>query len=631
MLGTYLTNTFFMLIILLIILIRSKSAFQRKSNRKPCLLLISTTMCYVLMDGIFIACDLTEECPNSVFSTAVLIFYLAYSALPIVWHLFVRSFVGTSFNSTLRKLEYIPAVVLAAFILITPFTGALYSIADDGSYIRGPLFTAYSVLNLFYYVEPLLDTIVIHLRHDEAKEKYYRQSMLISFVPLLATLINSFAIPIYQIYPFQPICAVIVALLAFCYIASMDSDFARQKNSEQIQSALQKAEDANLAKTKFLSNMSHDIRTPMNAIINLSELAQKEQDINVVREYLSKIEIAGNFLLGLIGDILDVSRIENGKLQLNKENLTRAEFLKTVETVARPLMDARHINFHLELRPGAYTIHVDKLRFNQIFFNLLSNAAKFTPEGGDVWFEVSNLKTKGNMLTIKFVVRDNGIGMSDEFLQHIFEPFAREHSQLNSKVTGTGLGLSIVKSLVDAMGGTISVTSKLGEGTEFVVLFDAEIVSEDNGSAVTAPDESKVLPEQADKLKGMRVLLAEDNELNTYVARIILEGFGCVVATATNGQEAIDAFNASEPFSFNAILMDVRMPVMDGFKASQLIRSSNRTDSASIPIIAVTADVFEEERQLIGKMGMNYYLPKPLDSRQLYDALLKCCAGSKKS
>lgn len=631
MIGNYLTSTFFMLSILLILLVRSKSAFQQKTNRKPCLFLIAATMIYVLMDGIFIACHLAEGCPNGVFSTVVLLFYLAYSILPFVWHLFVRSFVGTSFNSTLQKLEYIPAVILSIFIFATPFTGALYSIAEDGSYIRGPLFTVYSVLNLFYYIEPLLDTIIILLRHEQTKEKYFRQSMLISSIPLLATIINSFAIPVYQIYPFQPFCAVIVALLAFCFMASMDSDLAQYKYSEQIHIALQRAENANLAKTKFLSNMSHDIRTPMNAIVNLSDLAQKENDIEVVREYLSKIEIAGDLLLGLIGDILDMSRIESGKLQLHKENLTRAEFLKTVETVARPLMDARHINFHPELRPGEYTIYVDKLRFNQIFFNLLSNAAKFTPEGGDVWFEVYNLKVKDNMVKVKFVVRDNGIGMSEEFLQHLFEPFAREHSQLNSNVTGTGLGLSIVKNLVEAMGGTISVTSKLGEGSEFVVVFDVDIVSEDDGYAAGEPEQNEIPYKQTDKLKGMRVLLAEDNELNTYVARIILEEMGCVVTTVTNGQEALDVFASSEPFSFNAILMDVRMPVMDGFKASQLIRTLNRPDATSVPIIAVTADVFGEERQLIGKMGMNYYLPKPLDARQLFDTLAKFYTGSSES
>lgn len=631
MIGNYLTSTFFMLSILLILLVRSKSAFQQKTNRKPCLLLIAATMIYVLMDGIFITCHLAEGCPNGVFSTVVLLFYLAYSILPFVWHLFVRSFVGTSFNSTLQKLEYIPAIILSIFIFATPFTGALYSIAEDGSYIRGPLFTIYSFLNLFYYIEPLLDTIIILLRHEQTKEKYFRQSMLISSIPLLATIINSFAIPVYQIYPFQPFCAVIVALLAFCFMASMDSDLAQYKYSEQIHIALQKAENANLAKTKFLSNMSHDIRTPMNAIVNLSDLAQKENDINVVREYLSKIEIAGDLLLGLIGDILDMSRIESGKLQLHKENLTRSEFLKTVETVARPLMDARHINFHPELRPGEYTIYVDKLRFNQIFFNLLSNAAKFTPEGGDVWFEVYNLKVKDNTVKVKFVVRDNGIGMSEEFLQHLFEPFAREHSQLNSNVTGTGLGLSIVKNLVEAMGGTISVTSKLGEGSEFVVVFDVDIVSEDDGSAVSEPEQSEISYKQTDKLKGMRVLLAEDNELNTYVARIILEEMGCVVTTVTNGQEALDVFASSEPFSFNAILMDVRMPVMDGFKASQLIRTLNRPDATSVPIIAVTADVFGEERQLIGKMGMNYYLPKPLDARQLFDTLAKFYTGPSES
>ena len=628
MTGNYLTNTFFLLVILIILLIRSQYAFHQKRSRRSCLFLIAATMFYILMDGIFIACDLNENSSRTLFCTVVFFFYLAYSTLPFAWHMFVRAFVGSSFNSTFRKLEYIPQIFLYVLILITPFTGALYSIAEDGSYIRGSMFTAYSIVNLFYYIEPFLDTIVICVQHEQPKEKYYRQSMMISSIPLIATFINSFAIPIYQIYPFQPFCSVIMILLAFFFMASINSDYIQNAYREELQTTLRQAEEANLAKTKFLSNMSHDIRTPMNAIINLTDLAQKEDDISVIKEYLKKIKISSNFLLGLIGDILDMSRIESGKLQLNEESLNRTEFIQTVDTVIRPLMAERHINFHTELRPGAYTIGVDKLRFNQIFFNLLSNAAKFTPEGGDVWFEVENLEVENNMLKIRFVVRDNGIGMSEEFQKHLFEPFAREHSQLNSSVTGTGLGLSIVKNLVDAMNGTISVNSKLGEGTEFVVLIDVPILSNHNDYLPdNASEQSQKKQDSAAEpvsLTGMHVLLVEDNELNTYVAQIILEKLGCIVTTASNGEEAITAFAASKCDEIHAILMDVRMPVMDGLKASESIRALDRPDAATVPIVAVTADVFEEDRRQIHDAGMNYYLSKPLDAQQVYEVLAKC-------
>jgi signal transduction histidine kinase/CheY-like chemotaxis protein len=451
------------------------------------------------------------------------------------------------------------------------------------------------------------------------------QAVLISLVPLAAAAINNLVIPIYEIFPFQPFCSVLVALLAYFFMAAREADALQTQNEKAIQDALDKAneataraEEASKVKTTFLSNMSHDIRTPMNAIINLTQLAMHEDDITVVRDYLDKISVSGNFLLGLINDILDMTKIESGEIEFHKENLTRTEFINTVETVILPLMEARHIHFHGELNPGEYTIFVDKLRFNQIFFNLLSNAAKFTPEGGDVWFEVTNLEAENGKLNIKFVVRDNGIGMSKEFLNHLFEPFAREQSALSGKTQGTGLGLPIVKNLVEAMGGTISVKSELGKGTEFVVMIQVDIVAKNE---LTQHDPAL---EAAPDLQGMHVLLVEDNELNTYVARIILENAGCQVTTAENGKVALDTFSASEPGYFEAILMDVRMPVMDGIQATIAIRGLCRSDAGTVPIIAMTADAFDDERKRTLESGMNYHLAKPVDAQQLYSVLARC-------
>ena len=389
--------------------------------------------------------------------------------------------------------------------------------------------------------------------------------------------------------------------------------------------ALEQAREASTAKSEFLSRMSHDIRTPMNAIINLTQLAQQEQDPNAVRRYVDKVEVSGRFLLGLINDILDMSKIESGELTLHEEPLTRDEFLRTIETVIVPLMDARQLHFHSETVAGRYTVLVDKLRLHQIVFNLLSNAAKFTPEGGDVWLEVRNLsgEPEKGKLSFRITVRDNGVGMSEEFLPHLFEPFVQEHSQLSDKAAGTGLGLPIVKSLVEAMGGTISVKSRPGEGTEFTVTLCVPVV----------PAQSAPAPqvEEAPDLTGLRVLLVEDNEINTYVARLLLEEVGCVVATAENGQQAVDAFAASAPFSIGAILMDIRMPVMDGLEATRTIRALARPDAASIPIIAMTADAFAEERKRTLEFGMNEHLSKPIDPKLLYAALVKYAARPAKT
>ncbi len=622
MTGNYLTSTFFMLLILSILCVRDSTMITQTISRRSTLFLIILSAAYVLMDGVFIACDLLGGSADA-FRTVVFIFYIVYVLLPFAWHMFVRSFVGTNFSRTMRMLECIPVVILLALVLMTPFNGALYTVEADGTYVRGPFFGFYSYLNYFYYLEPLLDAIVINVRKEQEKEPYYRQSLMISLVPLVAAAVNNIVIPVYQIYPFQPFCSVVVAMLAFFFMSSRDTQRLQELHQHELHYALQQAQEASRSKSDFLSRMSHDIRTPMNAILNLTELARGEDDLEQLREYLDKMMISEKFLLGLINDILDVSRIESGSLSLHKENLTRSEFLDTIETVIDPLMEEKELHFHKELRPGEYTISVDKLRFNQIFFNLLSNASKFTPRGGDVWFEVNNMEADDNKLKIQFVVRDNGIGMSEEFLEHLFEPFAQERSELGEKSHGTGLGLPIVKSLVDAMGGSITVKSELGKGTEFAVTLDVDIVArEELAEAKTAKKEKKEIRH------GAHVLLVEDNEMNTYVAQIILENGGYTVTTVENGQEALTIFKEQPVGTFDAILMDVRMPVMDGIEATQAIRALDREDAKHIPIIAMTADAFDDERKKTIDAGMDYHMAKPIDATQLYGVLEQCIGQS---
>ena len=617
-LSSYILSSTFMIIILGILSARAFSAVVNKTRRNYSLLLIGATALYVVIDAVFIACHLSGKISTTEWKIVSFIFYLIYTALPFVWHLFVRNFVGSTFGNILRKAELIPAVILLVLVLITPFTGALYYFDETGIYTRGSFYGFYSILNYFYYLESVLDLLIVTITKKEQNERYAFRTMLISLINVFGSFLNSSVIPAGTIFPFMPFCSVIVTMLAFYFIATKDSDLVKEQQQEAVQEALEKAQDASRAKTDFLSRMSHDIRTPMNGIINLTELALQEPLSDKVHDYLDKSLMSSKFLLGLINDILDMSRIESGQMTLNKENLTRTEFLTMVETVIDPLMDEKNIHFHSELNPGEYTISVDKLRFNQIFFNLLSNAAKFTPDGGDVWFEVTNLESENGKLRIKFVVRDTGIGMSEEFQKHLFEPFAQEHSKLSDKTKGTGLGLPIVKSLVDAMGGTISVKSKLGEGTEFTVLLDVDIVSKTEISEPVVPQRDRA------SLAGMSVLLVEDNEINIYLAKVILENAGCVVTEAKNGQEAVDIFAASEPFAFKAILMDVRMPVMDGLEATRTIRALDRPDAKTVPIAAMTADAFDEERKRTIEAGMNYHLSKPFDAQRLYDVLTEC-------
>ena len=659
-LSSYILSSVFMIAVLAILAVRSFSALEDKTSRKFSLLLIGGTILYVIVDAVFIACHLSGHLTVSAWKIVSFVFYFVYTILPFIWHLFVRNFVGRSYGKVFRMVETIPIIILLGMLVLTPSTGALYYFDADGMYQRGTLYNIYAYLNFFYYAESIIDLLVISIKKTEKEERYAVSTMVISFVVLIGSFLNNNVIPQGTIFPFMPFCSTLVAMLAFYFVATKDAERSKEYQQQLVQDALEKAQEASQAKTEFLSRMSHDIRTPMNAVINLTDLALQEPISDTVREYLEKSMVSSKFLLGLINDILDMSRIESGTMVMKKENLTRTDFLNAVETVVMPLVREKNINFHGELNPGEYTISVDKLRFYQIFFNLLSNAVKFTPEGGDVWFTVENLEVENDKLRIRFSVRDNGIGMSEEFQEHLFEPFAQEHSELSAKTTGTGLGLPIVKSLVDAMDGTISVKSKLGEGTEISVVMDVDIVaraellpskastsatatesapaSADSASASAVDSDSTSAPASTSAststsapsaLKGLNVLLVEDNEINTYVARIILENGGCVVSEANNGEKAVEAFSESEPYTYDAILMDVRMPIMDGLEATKAIRALDRPDAVSVPIIAMTADAFDDERLHTIEAGMNYHLTKPIETDQLYEALRQCCSKSK--
>ena len=401
--------------------------------------------------------------------------------------------------------------------------------------------------------------------------------------------------------------AVILVLLCLSFQLSY--------KSKRLDAALFSAQSANDAKTAFLNTMSHDMRTPLNAIIGLTELAQKEDDFGIVREYLDKVSTSGKFLLGLINDLLDISKIESGGLKLNPAPFTKKEFQSTIDTVIKPLMEQRNIRFICQLEDGPECISVDGLRFEQIFQNLLSNASKFTPEGGEVDFLLEQLPAADGSAHMRFWVRDNGVGMSPEFVERMYDPFAQEKSKLSNHTKGTGLGLAIVKKLVDAMGGTITVKSELGKGTEFTVELSAPLAE--------APTEDISENGSSQSLRDAKILLVEDNEINTYVAKLILEEAGCSVTTAENGQIALDRFGASKPGDFDAILMDVRMPVMDGLEATRAIRALPRPDAVTIPIIAMTADAFAEEQKKTMDAGMNAHISKPIDVKLLYAVLEK--------
>ncbi len=389
--------------------------------------------------------------------------------------------------------------------------------------------------------------------------------------------------------------------------AEMD---AARKAAEQ---ARKEAEQANAAKQEFLSSMSHDIRTPMNAIIGMTSLAlDNTDDPKRVRDYLGKIALSSKHLLGLINDVLDISKIESGKMTLNVEPVSLREAMDSIVNIMQPQVTAKNQQFKAAAREIlSENVRCDGVRLNQVLINLLGNAVKFTPEKGAVQLTVYQeaLPEDASRVRTHFLVSDTGIGMSKEYQKVIFESFSREDNTRVRKTEGSGLGMAITKCIVDAMGGTISVRSEQGRGSEFHVVLDLE--------KAAAPAASEAADGAAERvndvvLKGRRILLAEDNELNWEVARELLSILELELDWAENGEICVEKFRNSPAGHYDAIIMDVRMPVMDGYEATAAIRGLERED-ADIPIIAMTADAFSEDIQRCLERGMNDHLAKPID------------------
>lgn len=501
--------------------------------------------------------------------------------------------------------------VYALLALSNPFTELFFHLSKDMKYTRGVLIIPLGVGSIMAYSAFGLILVLVNFKKILPRSN--------AFLLMIFFLVTACSIWIQLANPgWLVINASYAVIYVWCDITVEEQrrqvlyNEINRKNQE-LENVAQKAESAAHAKSEFLSRMSHDIRTPMNAIIGLTHLAQEEEDLQVVREYLHNIDTSSDFLLGLINDILDMSKIENGELTLKEDAYTREEFMNSINTVIKPLMDKREIQFVFRMEENVECIRVDRLRYNQIFFNLLSNAAKFTPKGGTVEFTTEGLPVRDGKVGIRFHIKDNGIGMSPEFLPHLYDPFSQERVKGGEDVKGTGLGLPIVKSLVDIMGGTISVQSELGKGTEFIVELYVPVAE--------AETEKPVSEIGTENLKDARILLVEDNDINIYVAQLILEKAGCLVEIAKDGKEAVEHFKESGINYYHAILMDVRMPIMNGIDATKAIRALNREDAATIPIIAMTADAFDEERKKTLEAGMNYHLSKPINPWLLYKIL----------
>ncbi len=379
--------------------------------------------------------------------------------------------------------------------------------------------------------------------------------------------------------------------------------------------ALDKAKKAEQAKSNFLFNMSHDIRTPMNAILGFNTIAEKNIDNKeVALDALKKAKHSGQHMLGIINDILDMARIESGKLEINNEIV---DFKKVVEELTEMFshdMKKKGIEFISTDNITTPTIYTDSLRLSQIITNLLSNALKFTNEGGKVIFQVTELKSFDDNAYFQVRIEDTGVGMSEDFQKHLFNAFEREHNTTKSGVQGTGLGLAITKKLVNLLGGTLTYNSMVGFGTEFTLTFKAEKAHENvqNSENIT-----ELIPE----LKGKRILVVEDNIINREIARELLEEEGFIIDEAEDGTIAVEKLEKSEKGYYEFVLMDIQMPIMNGYTATRKIRGSDNVNIANIPIIAMTANAFNEDRKNAFEAGMNEHIPKPLDLDKLIEVL----------
>ena len=391
--------------------------------------------------------------------------------------------------------------------------------------------------------------------------------------------------------------------------------------------ALQTAENANKAKTDFLSNMSHDIRTPMNAIIGITSLIRHDAGNKAkVIEYADKIDISSQHLLGIINDVLDMSKIEAGKTVFKYSDFSILDLVQELDTI-----------FHTQIYEKQQTLTIikeniqhewvngDQVHLIQIFSNLLSNAVKYTQEGGEIQFFVEECETKSSVYAkYRFLVSDNGMGMSADFKDTIFDAFTRAESSLTNKIQGTGLGMAITKNLVEAMGGTIDVESELGQGSCFEVLMDLKI-AEDRTVALVTQEETD--EQDGNILQGMKFLCAEDNELNAEILTELLKIAGAECTICENGEEILKAFEQSAPGDYDMILMDVQMPVMNGYEATRAIRRSSHELAKTIPIIAMTANAFSEDIQHSLAAGMNAHVSKPVEMKVLEKTIRSIKSG----
>ena len=619
MVANYLTSTVFMIIILLILFVKICNDMKQEKMKRMYQVLDITVVLYVLLDAGFAVDFLEGRNQEPGFQIVIFLFFLVYVITPFIWQLFVRSYTNVPHGRWFQIVEKLPLIILLVMVVMSPDNGYVWYITDTGDYVRGSGFELFTVINLFYYLEAFINGIYILYHKMYEKEPYLLQSLLLSTIPFAAVLANTYLIPLRMTYPFQSFCLVLGTLLAYLFMADRQKSMEEERYNESLKEALElekkasrQAVEAGRVKTIFLANMSHDIRTPINAILGFTDMidrnpGDKAQVVNAV----GKIKNSGQVLLNLINDVLDLPRIENGKLELEESDVDLTALVKDMETLFLPSVKQKGIALTIWQEVADPYVHCDEGKLQRILVNIINNAVKFTPAGGKIIFFATEVPGNDGTAEYGFRIQDTGIGISKEFQEHIFEAFEQERSSSVGGAAGAGLGLAIVKKLTDLLDGTVTIESEPGEGTAVQLRFHFRQTGKEEIQKKREAENTE------DDLSGLHVLLVEDNELNMEIAAAMLKEKGASVTWASDGQQAVDRFRESPAGTYDIILMDVMMPVMNGLMATKQIRAMERPDAATIPIFAMTANAFTEDIEKSREAGVNEHLSKPLDYGKL--------------